>query len=154
MLFVFQNELLVILCGLFFLWVGTRCSFACMFDHEVNNKYGTVKTLVQNYMFIPWKHKQTYFCSLLLHYKAFAIWQPSCSALVCATLKWMTFDPRFARHLQRFCASGRQFIVGLYILSCAEPHIVDHGKISGIAIIWFVSLFFKWIKSTVECIHS
>jgi ATP-dependent RNA helicase DDX47/RRP3 len=39
---------------------------------EVNTKYGTVKTLVQNYMFIPWKHKQTYFCSLLLHYKAYA----------------------------------------------------------------------------------
>merc|ERR1719247_2310900 len=39
---------------------------------EVSSKYGTVKTLVQNYMFIPWKHKQTYFCSLLLHYKAYA----------------------------------------------------------------------------------
>jgi ATP-dependent RNA helicase DDX47/RRP3 len=39
---------------------------------EVSNKYGTVKTLVQNYMFIPWKHKQTYFCSLLLHYKMYS----------------------------------------------------------------------------------
>merc|ERR1719456_609663 len=39
---------------------------------EVSSKYGTVKTLVQNYMFIPWKHKQTYFCSLLLHYKMYS----------------------------------------------------------------------------------
>ena len=28
-----------------------------------------MSTLVQNYMFIPWKYKQTYFAALLLHYK-------------------------------------------------------------------------------------
>merc|ERR1719183_725137 len=39
---------------------------------EVSSKYGTVSTLVQNYMFIPWKYKQTYFAALLLHYKLYS----------------------------------------------------------------------------------
>jgi len=39
---------------------------------EVSTKHDTVKTLVQNYMFIPFKFKQTYFASVVAHFQHYA----------------------------------------------------------------------------------
>ncbi|CRG94387.1 DEAD/DEAH box ATP-dependent RNA helicase, putative [Plasmodium gallinaceum] len=35
---------------------------------EVSNKYSTVSTLIENYIFIPFKYKFTYLCSLCFHF--------------------------------------------------------------------------------------
>merc|ERR1712178_656737 len=35
---------------------------------EVSTKHDTVKTLVQNYLFVPWKFKFTYFAALIQHF--------------------------------------------------------------------------------------
>merc|ERR1719387_509592 len=40
---------------------------------EVSTKYDTVKTLVQNYLFIPWKYKHTYLASLISHFKHYSV---------------------------------------------------------------------------------
>merc|ERR1719194_145857 len=39
---------------------------------EVSDKHDTVKTLVQNYMFIPYKFKQTYFAALIAHFQHYS----------------------------------------------------------------------------------
>eukprot|EP00927_Polykrikos_kofoidii_P073655 TRINITY_DN69673_c0_g1_i1.p1 TRINITY_DN69673_c0_g1~~TRINITY_DN69673_c0_g1_i1.p1 ORF type:complete len:517 (-),score=103.10 TRINITY_DN69673_c0_g1_i1:43-1593(-) len=39
---------------------------------EVNTKHDTAKTLVQGYMFVPHKFKQTYFSALLSHYQHYS----------------------------------------------------------------------------------
>merc|ERR1719359_1573413 len=36
---------------------------------EVSTKHDTPTNLVESYLFIPWKYKQTYFSSLVSHYK-------------------------------------------------------------------------------------
>merc|ERR1719456_299144 len=40
---------------------------------EVSTKYDTVKTLVQNYLFIPWKYKNTYLASLISHFNHYSV---------------------------------------------------------------------------------
>jgi len=40
---------------------------------EVSTKHDTVKTLVQNYMFIPYKFKQTYLAALIAHFQHYAV---------------------------------------------------------------------------------
>jgi len=40
---------------------------------EVSTKHDTVKTLVQNYMFIPYKFKQTYLAALIGHFQHYAV---------------------------------------------------------------------------------
>merc|ERR1712032_33204 len=40
---------------------------------EVSEKHDTVKTLVQNYMFIPYKFKHTYFAALIAHFQHYAV---------------------------------------------------------------------------------
>jgi len=40
---------------------------------EVSTKHDTVKTLVQNYLFIPFKFKQTYLASLISHFSHYAV---------------------------------------------------------------------------------
>mmetsp|Transcript_73827 Transcript_73827/g.175753 ORF Transcript_73827/g.175753 Transcript_73827/m.175753 type:complete len:488 (+) Transcript_73827:58-1521(+) len=40
---------------------------------EVNTKHDTVKTLVQNYMFIPYKFKYTYFAAIVAHFPSYAV---------------------------------------------------------------------------------
>ncbi|KAI4840352.1 ATP-dependent RNA helicase DDX47 [Plasmodium brasilianum] len=40
---------------------------------EVSNKYSTVSTLVENYIFIPLKYKYTYLCSLCFHFESRSI---------------------------------------------------------------------------------
>ncbi|CRG98666.1 DEAD/DEAH box ATP-dependent RNA helicase, putative [Plasmodium relictum] len=37
---------------------------------EVSNKYSTVSTLIENYIFIPYKYKYTYLCSLCFHFSS------------------------------------------------------------------------------------
>merc|ERR1719191_1648235 len=39
---------------------------------EVSTKHDTAKGLVQNYIFVPYKFKQTYFAALISHYKSYA----------------------------------------------------------------------------------
>jgi len=39
---------------------------------EVSTKHDTVKTLVSNYMFVPYKFKQTYFAALMAHFSHYA----------------------------------------------------------------------------------
>mmetsp|Transcript_86250 Transcript_86250/g.134872 ORF Transcript_86250/g.134872 Transcript_86250/m.134872 type:complete len:484 (+) Transcript_86250:95-1546(+) len=39
---------------------------------EVSTKHDTVKTLVQNYMFLPYKFKYTYFAALIAHFQHYA----------------------------------------------------------------------------------
>merc|ERR1712151_69817 len=60
---------------------------------EVSTKHDTVKTLVQNYMFIPYKFKHTYFASIIAHFQHY-------SAMVftdtCLTAKKLSI---FLRHL-------------------------------------------------------
>mmetsp|Transcript_3405 Transcript_3405/g.7830 ORF Transcript_3405/g.7830 Transcript_3405/m.7830 type:complete len:493 (-) Transcript_3405:89-1567(-) len=40
---------------------------------EVSTKHDTVKTLVQNYMFLPFKFKQTYLAALIAHFQHYAV---------------------------------------------------------------------------------
>jgi len=39
---------------------------------EVNTKHDTAKTLVQSYMFLPYKFKFTYFAAIISHYQAYS----------------------------------------------------------------------------------
>lgn len=40
---------------------------------EVSTKHDTVKTLVSNYLFVPFKFKQTYFSALIGHYQHYSV---------------------------------------------------------------------------------
>merc|ERR1712039_161858 len=40
---------------------------------EVSTKHDTAKTLVQNYMFLPYKFKYTYFAALIAHFQHYAV---------------------------------------------------------------------------------
>jgi len=40
---------------------------------EVSTKHDTVKGLVQNYLFVPYKFKQTYFAAIVAHFQAYSI---------------------------------------------------------------------------------
>lgn len=40
---------------------------------EVSTKHDTAKTLVQNYMFIPYKFKHTYFAALISHFQHYSV---------------------------------------------------------------------------------
>merc|ERR1739848_490474 len=39
---------------------------------EVSTKHDTADNLVQNYLFIPWKFKNTYFASVASHFKQYS----------------------------------------------------------------------------------
>ncbi|CXH96854.1 ATP-dependent rRNA helicase RRP3, putative [Plasmodium berghei] len=70
---------------------------------EVSNKYSTVKTLIENYIFLPLKYKYTYLCSLCFYYtnKNIIIFSNTC-----ATAQKLNF---FCRNLglKSICLHGK-----------------------------------------------
>jgi len=50
----------------------TRASLRRPVKVEVSTKHDTAKTLVQGYMFIPYKFKHTYFAALMAHFKHYS----------------------------------------------------------------------------------
>merc|ERR1712039_836337 len=70
---------------------------------EVSTKHDTAKTLVQNYMFLPYKFKYTYFAAVIAHFQAY-----SCMVFTdtCLTAKKLSI---FLRHLgySSICLHGQ-----------------------------------------------
>ncbi|GAW79426.1 DEAD/DEAH box helicase [Plasmodium gonderi] len=70
---------------------------------EVSNKYSTVSTLIENYIFIPLKYKYTYLCSLCFHFSSRCI---IIFANTCASAQKLNF---FCRNLglKSICLHGK-----------------------------------------------
>merc|ERR1712066_67120 len=57
-------------------WTSTKLQRASLrrpVKVEVSSKHDTVKTLVQNYMFVPYKFKQTYFAAFIGHFQHYSV---------------------------------------------------------------------------------